>query len=97
MTPYSNMYNPPYRQDDRRRPGFGFGGPFSGFGIFPGPGFGRPGFGFGRPGFGFGSPLIGFGVPFLTGVAAGALLTPGYGPGYGPGFGYQPYPPYPYY
>jgi hypothetical protein len=62
------------------RPGFGFGG------------FGRPGFGFGgfgrRP-FGFG---FGFGIPFLTGLAAGALLTPGYGYGYG----YPYYPPYPY-
>ncbi|MFB1051892.1 hypothetical protein, partial [Paraliobacillus sp. JSM ZJ581] len=82
----NNLYHSSYPQNYHRRPGFGFGGPFSGFGAFPGPGIGRPGFG-------FGSPLIGFGVPFLTGVATGALLTPGYGPGYG----YQPYPPYPYY
>jgi hypothetical protein len=55
--------------------------------------FGRPGFGFGRrPGFGFGGfgrPGFGFGVPFLTGLAAGALLTPR--PYY-----YPYYPPYPY-
>lgn len=74
----SNQQIQPYQ---RIRPGIGLGGPGSGFGFFPGPGFG------------FGPP-IGFGVPFLTGLAAGALLTPG------PGFGYQPYPPYqpyPYY
>jgi hypothetical protein len=58
---------------------------FGGFGH--GFGFGRrPFFGFGRRPFGFG-----FGIPFLTGLAAGALLTPGYGY-------YPPYPyPYPYY
>ncbi|TYS12765.1 spore coat protein [Rossellomorea vietnamensis] len=61
------------------RPGFGFGR--------PGFGFGRPGFGFGRPGFGFG-----FGVPFITGLAAGALLTPR--PYYYPPYPYYPYPYY---
>lgn len=47
----------------------------------------RPGFGFG-----FGRPF-GFGIPFLTGLAAGALLSPGFG------FHFHPYPyfyPYPY-
>ncbi|WP_113927139.1 spore coat protein [Bacillus sp. P14.5] len=53
----------------------------------PGFGFGRPGFGFGRPGFG-----VGFGVPFLTGLAAGALLTPR--PYYYPPYPYYPYPYY---
>lgn len=77
--------------DQRIRPGFGFGRPGFGFGR-PGFGFGRPGFGFGRPGFGFGRP--GFGLGFLGGLATGALLAPG------PGFGYYyppyypPYPPY---
>ena len=47
-----------------------------------------PGIGFGGPGFGVGSPF-GFGFPFLTGLAAGALLTPR--PPY-----YYSYPPYPY-
>ncbi|MED4017524.1 hypothetical protein [Sutcliffiella cohnii] len=58
-----------------------------GFGR-PGFGFGRPGFGWGRPGFGWGFPGFGFGFgfPFLTGLAAGALLTPRFY-----------YPPYPYY
>jgi len=83
-------YNVMDPNDERIRPGFGhFGGFHGGFGR-PGFGFGfgRPGFGFGfgRPGFGFG-----FGVPFLTGLAAGALLTPGWG------YGYPYYPPYPYY
>lgn len=80
-----------FNYDDQRRiigPGFGFGRPGFGFG-----GFGRPGFGFGgfgRPGFGFG-----FGLPFVTGLAAGALLTPRPYPYYGyPPYGY---PPYPYY
>ncbi|WP_404433314.1 spore coat protein [Sutcliffiella horikoshii] len=73
--------------DQRRivgRPGFGIGRPGFGFG---------PGLGFGRPGFGFGG--IGFGLPFVTGLAAGALLTPRPYPYYP----YQPYPypPYPYY
>jgi hypothetical protein len=77
------MNNQPfYNQGDLRRP-FGFG---------------RPGFGFGRPGFGFGRP--GFGFPFATGfiggLAAGALLTPGYGYGY-PYYPYYPPYPYPYY
>ena len=87
--PY-NALQEPFNQeiidvnDQRIRPGFGFGRPGFGFGR---PGFGRPGFGFGRPGFGFGRP--GFGLGFLGGLATGALLTPG------PGFGY--YPPYPYY
>ncbi len=75
--------------DDQRRiigPGFGFGRPGFGFG-----GFGRPGFGFG----GFGRPGFGFGLPFVTGLAAGALLTPRPYPYYGyPPYGY---PPYPYY
>ncbi|MGD7054291.1 spore coat protein [Sutcliffiella horikoshii] len=71
--------------DQRRivgRPGFGIGRP--GFGFGPGLGFGRPGFG-----------GIGFGLPFVTGLAAGALLTPRPYPYYP----YQPYPypPYPYY
>jgi hypothetical protein len=37
-------------------------------------------------------PGFGFGIPFLTGLAAGALLTPGYPP-----YPYPPYPPYPSY
>ncbi|WP_128755894.1 spore coat protein [Bacillus sp. LL01] len=74
-----------FRQDQRRIPGFGLGGFGSGFGVRPGLGFGRPGFG--RPGFGFG-----FGLPFVTGLAAGALLTPRPYPYYP----YYPYPPYPY-
>jgi hypothetical protein len=61
--------------------------------IRPGFGYGRrPGFGrrpWGRPGFG------GFGLGFLGGLAAGALLTPGYGYGYGYPY-YAPYQPYPY-
>lgn len=73
--------------NDQRRifgPGFGFGRPGFGFG---------PGLGFGRPGFGFGG--VGFGLPFVTGLAAGALLTPRPYPYYGyPPYGY---PPYPYY
>ncbi|MFD1019910.1 spore coat protein [Thalassobacillus hwangdonensis] len=71
------------QEDERfigRRPGFGFGRPGFGFG------FGRPGFGYG-----FGRPF-GFGFPFLTGLAAGALLSPGFGYGYP-----YAYPPYPYY
>jgi hypothetical protein len=73
--------------------GFGHGG--FGHGGFGHGGFGRPGFGFGRPGFGFGGfgrPGFGFGfgLPFLGGLAAGALLSPGYG------YGYPYYPPYPY-
>jgi hypothetical protein len=67
--------------DQRIRPGFGFGFGRPGFGF----GFGRPGFGFG-----FGRPGFGFGLGFLGGLATGALLAPG------PGFGYY-YPPYPYY
>ncbi|MBM7604105.1 hypothetical protein JOC75_002078 [Metabacillus crassostreae] len=55
--------------------------------IRPGFGFGRPGFG--RPGFGFGG--FGFGFPFLTGLAAGALLTPR------PLYPYPYYTPYPFY
>lgn len=76
-----------FRQERRiGRPGFGFGGFGSGFGR---PGFGvRPGLGFGRPGFGFG-----FGLPFVTGLAAGALLTPR---PYPYPYYYPPYPPYPY-
>lgn len=72
--------------------GMGFGRP--GFGR---PGFGRPGFGrpgFGRPWFGgpwFGGPF-GFGLPFITGLAAGALLTPRPVP-YPP---FQPFQPFPY-
>jgi hypothetical protein len=54
-------------------------------------GFGRPGFGFGRPGFGF--P---FATGFIGGLAAGALLTPGFGYGY-PYYPYYPPYPYPYY
>lgn len=64
----------PYEQSDER---IGLGGIGSGLGFFPGLGFGRPGFGrpgFGRPG--FGRPGFGFGLPFLTGLAAGAILTP---------------------
>ncbi|MDQ0856863.1 spore coat protein [Bacillus sp. V2I10] len=77
------MNNQPfYNQEDLRRPFW----------------FGRPGFGFGRPGFGFGR--LGFGFPFATGfiggLAAGALLTPGYGFGY-PYYPYYPPYPYPYY
>ena len=56
-----------------------------------GIGFGRPGFGlggFGRPGFGFG----GFGLPFFTGLATGAVLSPGWSyPVYQPYSMYQPY------
>ncbi len=93
-----------YAADER----YGLGGIGSGFGFFPGAGFGRPGFGFGRPGFGFGrpgfgygrpgfiGPGFGFGLPFLTGLAAGALLTPP--PIYAyPPYPYYVYPPYPYY
>jgi len=93
--PYNALQEPFYQEiidvnDQRIRPGFGFGR--------PGFGFGRPGFGFGRPGFGFGRP--GFGLGFLGGLATGALLTPGPGFGYYPPYPYYypPYPPYyPYY
>ncbi|MBP3950954.1 spore coat protein [Bacillus suaedae] len=76
------MNNQDHVSTDQRF-GLGYG---AGFGR---PGFGRPGFGrpgFGRPGYGNRYP---FGLPFLTGLAAGALLTPR------PVYGY-PYPPYPY-
>lgn len=66
-----------------------------GFGHFGGfhHGFGRP---FYHP-YGYGRPFYGFGVPFAAGLAAGALLTPGYGYGY-PYYPYYPYyPPYPVY
>lgn len=69
---------------ERILPGLGLGGIGSGFGYLPGLGFGGPGFGIGRP--------FGFGLPFLTGLAAGALLTPR--PIYP--YPYPPYPPYPY-
>ncbi|WP_226670563.1 spore coat protein [Metabacillus litoralis] len=81
---YDNIYA--FRSNERIRPGFGFGRPGFGFGR---PGFGFfPGIGFGRPGFGLGG--FGFGFPFLTGLAAGALLTPR------PLYPYPYYPPYPY-
>ncbi|MBM7660631.1 hypothetical protein JOC85_001403 [Bacillus mesophilus] len=88
---YDNYIYNAYRSNERIiRPGFGFGRPGfglgfgPGLGFFPGPGFGRPGFGIGRP--------FGFGFPFLTGLAAGALLTPR------PFYPYPyPYPPYPFY
>lgn len=66
-----NVYLANPSPNNLRVGGMGFGRP--GFGR---PGFGRPGFG--RPGFvgpWFG-PFGGFGLPFLTGIAAGALLTP---------------------
>jgi hypothetical protein len=66
-----------FDSNDERILGFGYGR----------PGYGRRPFGYGRRPFGFG-----FGVPFLTGLAAGALLTPRpYYP-----YAYPPYP-YPYY
>lgn len=66
--------------------------------IRPGFGFGRPGFGFGGPGFGFGRPGFGLGLGFLGGLATGALLAPGPGFGYyyPPYPYYPPFPPYPY-
>lgn len=66
--------------NDERILGLGYGG----------FGYGRRPFGFGRRRFGFG-----FGVPFLTGLAAGALLTPR--PYYPYPYPYYPYYPYPYY
>ena len=54
----------------------------------------RPGFGIGRPHFGIGRPHgFGFGLPFITGLAAGALLSPGYPYLYPYSF-YPPFPPY---
>ncbi|WP_269845708.1 spore coat protein [Salipaludibacillus keqinensis] len=79
---YDENYHHYQSTDERFIPGLGLGGPGSGFGFSPGLGFGGPGFGIGRP--------FGFGFPFLTGLAAGALLTPR--PPYYP---YPPYPPYP--
>ena len=79
--------NPIYnsQQNDVRLAG-GIGGPFSGFGVLPGYGFGRPGVGLG-----------GVGLPFLTGIAAGALLTPRRRTPYPyPVYPYPQYPPYPY-
>ncbi|WP_273128003.1 spore coat protein [Metabacillus sp. HB246100] len=76
------MYSYENHTDER----FGYGG------------FGRPGFGFGRPfrPYGFGRPYGFFGFPFLTGFAAGALLTPRPYPY--PPYVYRPYPYYyPYY
>lgn len=91
-----NTYDLSVYQNDER---LGFGEIGSGFGFRPGLGLGRPGFGFGRPGFGrpgfgfgFGRSGFGFGLPFLTGVAAGSLLTPRPYPYYAP---YAPYPYYP--
>jgi hypothetical protein len=98
-----NMVNP---ADERIHGGFGHGGfGHGGFGHggFGHGGFGHGGFGFGRRPFGFGfggfgRPGFGFGVPFLTGLAAGALLTPGYGYPYYPPYPYPyPYPYYPWY
>ncbi|KAB2331995.1 spore coat protein [Bacillus mesophilum] len=62
--------------------------------------YGRRPYGFGYGGFGRRPFGYGFGVPFLGGfvggLAAGALLTPGFG--YGGYPGYRPfYPPYYYY
>lgn len=51
--------------DERIRPGFGLGGPGSGFGYAPGLGLGGPGSGFGfYPGLGIGGPGIGYGHPY---------------------------------
>jgi hypothetical protein len=106
-------FNNPLNYDDPRQPNIiGRPGMGQGFmqhqGINPQQGF-QPQFGYqGQPGFqhhpGYQNPVIinrpGFGgaLPFATGLAAGALLTPGRVPPYPP-YPYQPYPypptPYP--
>lgn len=67
--------------------------------IRPGFGFGRPGFGFGRPGFGFGRPGFGLGFLGGLATGALLAPGPGFGYYYPPyPYYYPPYPPYyPYY
>lgn len=71
--------------------------------IRPGFGFGRPGFGFGRPGFGFGRPGFGLGFLGGLATGALLAPGPGFGyyyppyPYYPPYYPYYPYSQYPNY